>query len=249
MRAVSMLLLAACASRPTPPPLHSDRESTRYGQVVAVMDGRPITLEEVVQTSLDTDYAAMLRRHFLRLVIEKEIRTLGIHNSADELHRFAQAKIAEFKTRRPADFERALKASNKSEEDYARTYAAGPALDARLSNEKAVAYAILTQDAAQISIGSIRKDLWVFRGMLEREFGPDVESRVFQGENVRAGFIEITVTQVRRGAPRPYVEIAEEVMARILAEPLTDATVEAYFDWLLSRAQIQRKPSPGSGKE
>jgi hypothetical protein len=230
-------MLFGCASRTTPPPLYSDAAGSRMNQVVAVMDGRPITLGEVVQTSIDTDYAAMLRRHFLKLVIDKEMASLGIQNSADELYRFAQAKVSEFKIRNPVEFKRALDASKKDEESYTRAYAASPSLGARLSNEKAVVYALLTRDAAQINIGTIRKGLWVFPGMLEKEFGADVEREIFAGRSVR----DITVTQVSRGTPRPYSEISGDVMARVLAEPLTDATVEAYFDWLLSRSDIRTR--------
>jgi hypothetical protein len=197
---------------------------------------------EVVQTTIDLDYPAMLRRHFLRLVIEKEHRRLGIQNTPAELWRYAQAKVAEFKTRAPQAFQRALEASKKSEEDYTRTLAQTQSLNARLLNEKAVTYALLTRDAVQISVPPAKNRLWVFRGMLEKEFGAATEQEVFAaapGAIVRSGSVEIKVDQKSSGVERAYREIAGDVLAHVLAEPLSDGTIEAYFDWRLSQTPIR----------
>ena len=234
MRASCFILLACCAGRSEPlPPL--DPPGPRMSEVVATWDGAPVTRGDVVQTALEIDFPNLLRRHLMRRLIEAKRRELGIENSPDELSKFALAWTREFKTRQPADFEQALKDSKKTEVEFACAYAKEPALAARLANEKIVAYALLTQDALQVDAGP---RVWVVRGMLQGRFGKQVEEEAFRSEE-GATVGPVHIVRKTRGSPRSYKEAAADVLARILLAPLDDATVESYFEWLLSRADIR----------
>jgi hypothetical protein len=244
-----MVALAACGTpSPAPPPL--EPPGPRLGEVVATLDGAPITLGEVVKTSLRTDYPMMLRRQLLRAVIERERRRLGVENSPEERLRFAQARAAEFKVRRPQEFARVLKESGRSEEDYIAEYARSAPLDARLSNEKIVAYALFAADATHLRLTSegSSTELWVVRGMIEREFGADAERAALAAEpgaefgswaGKDGGLYRLTLLDRSVGSDRPYADVSGEILARIIAEPLDESTIEGYFDWLLSRSEIR----------
>ena len=142
-----MLLLAACAPRTTTslPPLPDPLD-----RVVATFEDRPVRMREVLQTASESDFEGLLRRHFARLAVEKRREELDVRNTDDE--RLARARLAVAARRGEAAFAELLRRSGLSEEQYVRSYARTPELDARLAAEKVVMHALLSFESAEVDL-------------------------------------------------------------------------------------------------
>jgi hypothetical protein len=147
---IPCLALAGCATRPLPPPAPLPSAADPWDRVVASFDGRPVHLRDVVRTAVDVDLHGMLRRHLVRLLVERKRAEFGIANTDDERLARARAAVAAFQAD-PA-FAESLRRSGVSEEHYVRSYARTPQLEARLVTEKIVATALLLSESAEIDL-------------------------------------------------------------------------------------------------
>lgn len=158
------LALAGCATRTVPLPSTVDP----WDRSVATFDGRPVPLRDVVRTAVETDLDGMLRRHLVRLVIERERGRLGIMNSDEE--RFARARAAVASLRKSPAFRETMERSGLSAEQYARVYSRTPQLDALLVTEKIVATALLRSESAEIDVSGFdrRAEAQAYRERADR---------------------------------------------------------------------------------
>lgn len=238
-------LAAACCSpqlrAPALPP------PDPYGRVVAMLDGEPVRLRDVLTTAAETDLDALLRRHLVGRLIERRKRELGIVNSFEERLARARRVVVEAKSAAGAGaFDESLTKMGRSEEEYARTYAETDALDARLTNEKIASHALRAaghvktdleafEDADARRLSFRIEGLRLAAGWMEADLGAQGEREIFETEPggsvgpLRAGSGHWVVVKVLDRLP-PGASIDP---------PPSDEEIRLHVDWLLRRSRIE----------
>jgi len=151
--AAPVLMLAACAPR-TPASLPAVPDPV-LDRVVATFEERPVRMREVLQTAAESDFEGLLRRHLAKLALENRREELDVRNTDEE--RLARARLAVAAKRGEAGFAELVRRSGLSEEQYIRSYAKSPELDARLAAEKVVIHALLSSESAEVDLAGFER--------------------------------------------------------------------------------------------
>lgn len=245
-----ILWLAACGAPPAVPPPPAAPED----DVVAYLDDVPIRRQEVLRTAAETDFPALLRRHLLRLVRDMKKKEYGIANTSEERRRRARRALADLRASRGEEsVQDLLKKNGLTEEEYVARYAATEALDARLTNEKIVAYHVLSRGGVRFDMavqGSPEvRDLWGVPGMLADDLGAEREAELLAaapgailGPWKRVSGPPASFRIRERVAPAAVTP--EAVTRFVLHAPPNDPSVEAHLEWLLRSARVRVARSP-----
>jgi hypothetical protein len=137
-----------------PPPRH---------WIVAWINGRPVTRDDILDATLQMDYEGTVSRYAARVLVQQRKQELGIVNTPDQLRRRARVYVDQLKASAGAPaFDEQLRRSGTSEEDFVDFWARQAALEALLGNEKATLYEL-------ISGGCTRVDLAILASIQEAD--------------------------------------------------------------------------------
>jgi hypothetical protein len=153
----ALLASASCAS---PPPREAALESLparpeardRAGEeIVALIDGKPVTARAVADRVLELDPKAAVDQYVRWKVIEDRRAELGIVNAPAELRRRAELYAGQLKRQSgEAGFRARLAAEGTTEEAYVAQLAGSRFLDQMLTMDKIVRYQAMTEDTLEI---------------------------------------------------------------------------------------------------
>lgn len=159
---LAALLLAACAAprppivevrpAPTPSPAPSPapvRPSMADDEIVALVNGRPLTSREVTDRAMAADGRSLIDQYIRWKLRSDRVASLGIVNSEEELKARARVILDGFRLGEGEEaYKRQLADAGMTEEEYIRRFSATPEFSDRLAIEKAFAYDLIVEGSA-----------------------------------------------------------------------------------------------------
>ncbi|MBI2930177.1 MAG: hypothetical protein HYY16_00880 [Planctomycetes bacterium] len=155
------ILLAACASRPAlpsetmvpPPASKADPSQARDQQVLALIDGHPVTWRQVADHAMTLNGRQLTDQYIAWSLRQEVIRSLSLSNTTEELR--ARARTLVEQARQSQGDERlqtVLRERGLTETEYVERFVADPLFGERLLAEKAVTITLLTEASAEVDI-------------------------------------------------------------------------------------------------
>lgn len=161
----SVLVLTACgggsSDRPTPRP--PNRPEPKDDEILLLINGQPVTREEVKDSALDIDYGGTVKRYISWRLVYDRRKELGIQHAAPE--REARAKVFVERLRQQLseeEFQKRLALSKVDEADYTKFVAGSAELDELFAREKMAVYDVLRE-------GYTRIDYMVFPSLAQAD--------------------------------------------------------------------------------
>jgi len=173
-----LVALAACAApppvrvaAPKPGPVVPAEMSMTEDEVVALLNGRPVTRREVADHALAADGKNLIDQYIRWKVRTDRVRELGIVNTPEELKARARAILDTFRrTEGEEAYRKQLEEAGLTEDQYVDRFTATPGFPDRLSLEKAFCHDLLVE-------GSVLFD-----------------AMAFESEDEAKAFVELTRT-------------------------------------------------------
>lgn len=226
-----LAILASCGAPPRenptgPPPANvhdqEPRPGGRDGEIVAFVNGRPVTWADVTTHAMSTQGKSLIDEYIVWKLRTDRIRDLGLTNTPEEL--LARAKAIFQNILREFGEEavlKDLKARNLTEEAYLQQFVQNPQFGERLLLEKLWAYTLLTEETREIRTVA---------------FVEEQDATTFAGWAKADGFEKAaeklaSATTVSRTAQWPAYRIAPGLVPDSLAG----------VDWVEARLQHMKK--------
>jgi hypothetical protein len=185
------LALSACGpSRRDVPRSDAPAKPNKDGDIVAFLNGEPITRAEVADRLLDLEPRRSVDVYIRWKILEQARARLGIANTPEELAKRADVMIAEYKKLQgEAEFRRQLEAEGYTEEAYRDFVAKNRLFVEKLTLEKMVRYSFLAEGWVETDrmLFADEEDAKAFLASArEKGFGPAVDAiKEARGRTVR----------------------------------------------------------------
>lgn len=179
------LVPQACASSQAtaPPPISAEPESRKAdAQVVALIDGSPVTWREVAERVMDLERRRSIDLFLRWKILDSRRERLGIVNSPEELERRADAMIAQYRKSQGEEvFRKQLEEQGFTETSYRAFVLKNRLFVEKLTLEKMVRYSYVTEGWVEIDrhLFSHEADAERFAAAA-REKGYDAAADAFQ---------------------------------------------------------------------
>lgn len=229
------LALAACSSAPRREPAveslpsRPSASTDRGEEIVALVDGKPVTARAVADRLLELDPKAAVDQYVRWKVIEDRRAELGIRHAPDELRRRAEAYAGQLRRQAgEAGFRAKLASEGTTEEAYVAQLAGSRFLEQALTLDKIVRYQSLLEDALEID---------------RMAFVEEEEARKFAVAARAKGFDAAADELLKGGRSPRYGRLPRETFAPSSppASPVLDA-------WVVE-ALLKMKPGEITGVE
>ncbi len=231
------LALGAAAGCSSPPPRETAVEALpmraeardRGGEIVALVNGEPVTGRAVADRVLELDPKAAVDQYVRWKIIEDRRTALGIAHAPGELRRRAEAYVGQLKRQAgEAGFRARLAAEKTTEEAYARQLSGSRFLDQMFTLDKIVRYQSLLEDTLEIE---------------RMVFVEEADARKFADAAKAKGFDPAVEELLKAGRSPRWGRLPRETFPRTAppANPVLDA-------WVVD-ALLKLKPGGFTGVE
>jgi hypothetical protein len=259
MRPAAVLLplvaaASACSSpvpaRELPPPPAERRGPERADEIVALLNGEPLSWRAVAEKALEVNLKGAVDEYVRWRIVDERRRALGISNPAGDLRRRAEVLVRETRATMGADdFKAQLGSAGFTEASYVDYLVGLRAFEESLTREKIVRYAALTEDVLEIDrmVFSDEADAGRFAAAA-REKGFD--RAVDEGGGAAAKGRSFRQPRERFPRSRPPLQPLldpwiVDALARLKPGELTGVEASRSNAWIVARLVSLR---PGNGK-
>jgi hypothetical protein len=276
MRATPLLLLLAACAAPPPPPIpelsRPPERRIRGDEVVALLDGQPLTWQKVAEKTLELDLKGSVDQYVRWKIVEDRRLELGIRHEAAELKRRAELYLEQVKSDLGHDgWRRKLLDEGIPEAEYLRRLEGSAFLSQILLFDKIVRYADLVEDtieadaavlATAAEADALEKSgadrAWPGRLAFPRSRPPaglpaeavlglrkGPPGVIIRLDSPEAGRYSLwRLKAVKAGRKEPYGELRREVWDALCARPPGPEDYQRWMDAALAGRSLRYGPPP-----